>query len=80
MPKDVATWPYKGFDYDARVAYLSCAIRESLPDVEWVEVVAKSSAEFKEQPGVGAYAVMGIRNGVPMRIAKTGKPTLLIDV
>jgi len=81
MPREVATWPYKGFDYDARVAYLSRAIRESLPDVEWVELVAKSPAEFKEPPGVGAYAVVivGIWNGVPMRVAETGKPTLLVD-
>lgn len=81
MPKEVATWPHKGFDYDARVAYLSRAIRESLPDVEWVELAAKSPAEFKEPPGVGAYAVVivGIWNGVPMRVAETGKPTLLID-
>lgn len=81
MPREVATWPYKGFDYDARVAYLSRAVRESLPDVDWVELVAKSPAEFEEPPGVGAYAVVivGIWNGVPMRVAETGKPTLLID-
>ena len=81
MPREVATWPYKGFDYGARVAYLSRAIKESIPDVEWVELVAKSSAEFKELPGVGSYAVVivGIWNGVPMRVAETGKPTLLID-
>lgn len=81
MPSEVATWPYKGFDYGARVAYLSRVIRESLPDVEFVETVARSPSEFKELPDVGAYAVVlvGIWNGVPMRVAETGKPTLLID-
>jgi len=81
MPREVATWPYKGFDYGARIAYLSRAIKESIPDVEWAELVTKSPAEFKEPPGVGAYAVVivGIWNGVPMRVAETGKPTLLID-
>lgn len=81
MPKTTATWPHMGFDYEARVSYLSNVIRESLPGMEFEEQVVENPSEFEDNPSINAYAVVlvGIWNGVPARVAQTGKPTLLID-
>lgn len=53
MPEEAATWPYRGFSYSARAAYLSRAIREGLPDVELAEQVATRPGEFADRPDVG---------------------------
>ncbi|MGB9759655.1 MAG: L-arabinose isomerase family protein [Thermoproteota archaeon] len=86
MPSEVPTWPYIGYDYEARASMLSEALRKALPQVEFKEALVKNVEEAKKAlenmndvVGFVVYLI-GIWNNVPWYvISEKKKPTILVD-
>lgn len=82
---DVPTWPYRGYDYESRKKTLESSLRDSLPDFDltFKTVMSPREAEkvVKEVGEVDGYVVymLGIWVGAGYTIARTGKPTILVD-
>jgi len=79
------TWPYKGYDYEARKAELTARLRKECPNIEFVPATAQSPDEAKTllaaSPDVDGYLVyvIGIWSGAVEAIAASGRPTILVD-
>ena len=82
---ETPTWPYKGYDYEARKEAIKSSLREALPGFDLVFRTAMSPGDaervVKEVGDVDGYVVfmLGIWVGVGYAIARTGKPTVLVD-
>jgi L-fucose isomerase-like protein len=82
---DVPTWPYKGYDYEARKKELMNLLKKELPDFDITFKTAMNSKDgekiVKELGDVDGYVVymLGIWVGAGYAIASTGKPTILVD-
>ena len=86
MPSEVSTWPYAGYNYEARASELSKALRKALPQIEFKEALVKNVEEAKKAlenmddvVGFVVY-IIGIWNTVPWYIISgKKKPTILVD-
>ncbi len=85
IPAEKPTWPYQGYNYEARKQELTTRLRQSCPNVEFLPATALNAEEAKkimeadrEVDGYIAYMV-GIWTRVPQTIAATGRPTLFVD-
>lgn len=82
---ETPTWPHKGYDYEARKEAIKSSLREALPGLDLVFRTAMSPGDaervVKEVGDVDGYVVfmLGIWVGVGYAIARTGKPTVLVD-
>ena len=85
VPKDQATWPNIGYDYDGRQRDLIGKLNQGCPNIEFLPVTAQSAEEAKkvleDDKDVDGYLVYmtGIWTGGPQVIAASGRPTLLVD-
>jgi len=86
VPRGNATWPTKDYDYDARRTELSRKLRKECPGTDFTaDLVAHNGDEadkiIQANPDVDGFAVylIGIWTGVPGRIMRSGKPTVIID-
>ncbi len=85
IPKDQATWPNIGYDYDARQRDLTERLERSCPGIEFLPVTVGSAEEAKtvleHDSGVDGYLVYmtGIWTGAPQVIAAAGRPTVFVD-
>ena len=79
------TWPYQGYDYEARKKELTSRLRQACPGVEFLPTTVQSAEEAKKllasDPPVDGYLVylVGIWSGAPEVIASSGRPTILVD-
>lgn len=82
---DKPTWPYQGYDYEARKQQLAQKLRASCPSVEFLTATAQNAEDAKkllENDGdIDGYLVymLGIWTGVGQAIAAAGRPTLFVD-
>jgi len=79
------TWPYQGYNYEARKQELMSRLRKDCPNVEFLPATALNAEEAKkileadsEVDGYIAYMV-GIWTRVPQTLAASGRPTLFVD-
>lgn len=79
------TWPYQGFDYDARKKELAASLARSCPDIEFLPATALNAADARkvllDDADVDGYVVymLGLWTGAGNVIAASGKPTLFVD-
>ena len=79
------TWPYQGYDYEARKKELTSRLREACPNVEFLPATVQSGDEAKKllatDPPVDGYLVylVGIWSGAVEVFTGSGRPTLLVD-
>ena len=79
------TWPYKGYDYEARKKELTARLGQACPHVEFLPATVQSADEAKKllatDPSVDGYLVylVGIWTGAVEVFANSGRPTLLVD-
>jgi hypothetical protein len=84
-PPELATWPYQGYDYEARKKELTSRLQEACPNVEFLPVTLQTEEEAKKllaaDEGIDGYLVymVGIWTGAPAIIAASGRPTLFVD-
>lgn len=84
-PSEIPTWPYKGYDYEARKKGIMDMLKRRLTDFDITFKTAMNSRDgekiVKEVNDVDGYVVymLGIWVGAGYTIANTGKPTILID-
>ena len=86
-PSNEPTWPYEGYNYEARIDAITSLLREALPNIEFIPKVAhnrneaESVLEVLKNEGVDGFVayVVGIWTGVPLIIAKSGVPTIIVD-
>ncbi len=82
---EIPTWPYKGYDYEARKKEIMDLLKKKLPDFDITFKTAMSSEDgeriVKEVGDVDGYVVymIGIWVGAGYTIAGAGKPTILVD-
>jgi hypothetical protein len=82
---DLATWPYQGYDYEARKKELTSRLREACPNVEFLPATTQTEEEAKKllaaDEGIDGYLVymVGLWTGAPEVIAAFGRPTLFVD-
>ncbi|MEM2239828.1 MAG: hypothetical protein QXL27_05935 [Candidatus Bathyarchaeia archaeon] len=82
---DAPTWPYKGYDYEARKKEIMDLLKKKIPDFDVNFKTAMSSKDgeriIKEVSDVDGYVVymLGIWVGAGYAIAGAGKPTILVD-
>ncbi|MBS7617872.1 hypothetical protein KEJ25_04600 [Candidatus Bathyarchaeota archaeon] len=82
---DIPTWPYKGYDYEARKKEIMDLLKKKLSDFDITFKTAMSSKDgesiVKEVSDVDGYIVymLGIWVGAGYTIAGAGKPTILVD-
>jgi hypothetical protein len=87
VPPGQPTWPYIGYDYEARKRVLTNQLVRGCPDVEFLPVTVHNGeeakrliAEDKDKKFTGYLVFMvGIWTGAPQTIAEAGKPTLFVD-
>lgn len=79
------TWPYQGYDYEARKTELTARLRQACPDVEFLPATAQNADEARkiaegdsDVDGTIVYMV-GIWTGAGMAVASSGRPTLFVD-
>lgn len=81
----LATWPYQGFDYEARKKELTSRLSRECPNVEFVPATAQDAEDAKKlleaDPQVDGYLVymIGLWTRAPEVIAASGRPTLFVD-
>ena len=79
------TWPYQGYDYEARKKELTVRLRQACPNVEFLPTTVQSADEAKKllatDPPVDGHLVymVGIWSGAVEVFANSGRPTLLVD-
>jgi len=86
-PSNEPTWPYEGYNYEARINAITNLLREALPNIEFIPKIAhnrneaESVLEVLKNEGVDGFVayVVGIWTGVPLIIAKSGVPTIIVD-
>ncbi len=84
-PSEVATWPYLGYDYNKRADELTKRLQEACPNINFMPqhiMNPQEAGQFLQQnKDVDGYLVyiIGIWTGVPGVIARSGKPTILVD-
>ncbi len=85
-PPEEPTWPTIGYDYEGKAKNILSYLRERIKDIEFLPFHAKSKQQAEEilketREKVVGYVVyiLGIWTLVPETIAKSGKPTVIID-
>lgn len=86
-PSEVATWPYKGYNYKERIDKLSDLIEKSIPEISFLPKVVHDPKETEralrdlEGQNVDGFVnfIVGIWTGAPILIAQSGLPTILVD-
>ena len=85
VPPETRTWPYVGYDYEARVEKILEHLRKRLEGIELVYRLVYSLEEaeraVEEMGDVDGYVVyfIGIWTGTGQVVARTGKPIILVD-
>jgi len=79
------TWPYKGYDYEARKKELGARLAQACPNVEFLTATAQNAeqakkilADDRDVDGSVVYMV-GIWSGAVEVFANSGGPVLLVD-
>jgi phosphotransferase system IIB component len=79
------TWPYQGYDYEARKRELTARLRQACPNVEFLPTTVQSAEEAKKLLATGLpmdgqlVYLVGIWSGAVEVLANSGRPTLLVD-
>ena len=82
---DKPSWPNQGYDFEGRKKELTSRLRAACPNIEFRPATVQNEAEAKkllaEDGSVDGYVVyiVGLWTGAPALLAKSGKPTLLVD-
>jgi hypothetical protein len=86
VPTGRPTWPTMNYDYDARRREISERLRQECPGTEFTaDLVANSGDDadkiIKANPDADGFVIflIGIWTGVPAKIMRSGKPTVIID-
>ena len=85
IPPEKPTWPYQGYDYEARKKELTARLRQSCPGVEFLPATAHNADDGKRllegDAEVDGYLIymIGIWSGAGMAIASAGKRTLFVN-
>ncbi len=85
IPRENATWPNIGYDYEGRKEYLTKKLRENCPGVEFLPVTVRNKAEAQKvlegDKEVDGYVIfmVGIWTGAPQTIAASGRPCIFVD-
>jgi len=85
IPPEKQTWPYQGYNYEARKQELTAKLREACPNVEWLPATARNAEQAKQlladDGPVDGYLVylVGIWTGAVEVFANSGRPVLLVD-
>jgi hypothetical protein len=79
------TWPYKGYDYEARKQELTARLQEACPNIEFLPVTAQSAEDAKrilaQDQSIDGYVnyMVGIWSGAAEPLASSGRPVLMVD-
>lgn len=79
------TWPYQGYDYEARKKELSARLSQACPNVEFLPATVQSAEEAKkllasDGPADGYLVyLVGIWSGAAEVFTHSGRPILLVD-
>jgi hypothetical protein len=79
------TWPYQGYDYEARKKELTARLHQACPNVEFMPATVQSADEAKKllatDPPVDGHLIyiVGIWSGAVEVFTNSGRPTLLVD-
>ncbi|KPL25920.1 MAG: hypothetical protein AMJ72_12970 [Acidithiobacillales bacterium SM1_46] len=85
IPSGSPTWPTKDYDYDARRKELTEKLEAACPGTDFTVATAHNGGEavgvIRDNPDVDGFMVylIGIWTGVPARIMRSGKPTVVVD-
>jgi len=85
IPKEQATWPNIGYDYDGRQKELIQRLNKGCPGIDFLPVTVGNAEEAKKvlegDAEVDGYLVYmtGIWTSAPQVIAASGRPTILVD-
>ncbi len=85
QPVDKETWPYMGFDYEARKKELQTQLERSCPRIQFLPVTATSRDDARrilvDDAEVDGYVIymIGIWTGAGQVIASAMRPTLFVD-
>ena len=84
-PKDRATWPNIGYDYEGRKKQLLSKLTGSCPQLEFLSATAQNAEDAKKiletDKDIDGFVVymIGIWTGAPQVIASSGKPVIFVD-
>jgi hypothetical protein len=85
ISSDKATWPYLGYDYEARKKELAAKLKEACPNTDFLVHTAMNAEQAQallgqlgDVDGFVSYPV-GIWTGAPGVVVRAGKPAVLVD-
>lgn len=85
IPPEQATWPYQGYDYEARKSVLLAKMRAECPDFNFQPATARNADEaaaiLEMDAEVDGYLVymLGIWTNAAIAIARANRPTIFVD-
>jgi hypothetical protein len=85
VPPEKETWPYKGYNYEARKQELTLRLKQACPNIEFLTATAQSAEDAKriiaQDRDIDGYVnyIVGIWSGAVEPIASSGRPVLMVD-